>query len=215
MTTNLLLIRHAATDWADKRLSGWLPGIHLNDDGRAQAERLVHRLAAVPFVAIYSSPLERALETAQPLAEAKGQAVQVRQGLIEVGCGEWAGRTIDELKKEEIWPVLAAYPGGARFPGGESLREAQARIVAEIDGIRAECEGQTVAVVSHADPIRMAAAYYAGIPFDLYHRLMVSPASLTVFAFERFGPHLFCLNLVDELPAFPGAGDSQPRPADG
>ncbi|MFN2241146.1 MAG: histidine phosphatase family protein, partial [Anaerolineae bacterium] len=158
---NLLLIRHALNDWVGKKLAGWTPGVHLNDEGRAQAEALVQRLAEVPLTAIYSSPLERTLETAQPLTEARGLTVEVREGLGETRYGEWTGRSLAELKDEALWPVIQVYPGGARFPGGESLRETQARIVAELDAIRDAHPGQTVAVVSHSDPIKLAVAHYA------------------------------------------------------
>ncbi len=194
---NLLLIRHALNDWTGKRLPGWTPGIHLNEAGRAQAAALARRLADVPLVAIYSSPLERTLETARPLAEAHGLTVQVRERLTEVHPGDWTGRSVEELRKEELWSLLQAYPGGARFPGGESLRQAQARMVAELDAIRDAHTGQTVAVVSHADPIKMAVAHYLGLPLDLFHRLTVDPASVTVLVFTRWGPHLLYLNLTD------------------
>jgi probable phosphomutase (TIGR03848 family) len=197
----LLLIRHAVTDWVGERLAGWTPDVHLNEEGRAQAAALARLLAGVPLAAIYSSPLERTLETAQPLAEACSLEVQVREGLGETRCGDWTGRALKELQKDELWPVVQTYPGGFRFPGGESMREIQARMVAELDAIRDAHGGQIVAVVSHADPIRTAAAYYAGLPLDLFQRLAISPASVTAFAFSRFGPHLACLNYTASLPA--------------
>lgn len=199
---NLLLVRHAVNDWVGERLAGWTPGVHLNEEGRAQASDLARRLAEAPLAAVYSSPLERTLETAQALAGPHGLEVQVREGLGEVRYGEWTGRSLEELRKEELWPVVQVYPGGARFPGGESMRESQARIVAEIDGIRDAHPGQTVVVVSHSDPIKMAVAHYAGVPLDLFQRLSVSPASVTAFAFTRFGPHLLCLNHTASLPSF-------------
>lgn len=199
---NLLLIRHAKNDWVGERLAGWTPEVHLNDEGRAQAEALARRLADAPLAAIYSSPLERTLETAQPLAQAHGLTVQVREGLGEARYGDWTGRSLKELKEEDLWPVVQVYPGGARFPGGESLREVQARMVAELDAIRDAHQEQTVAVVSHSDPIKMAVAHYAGLPLDLFQRLVVGPASVTAFAFSRFGPHLICLNHAVSLPSF-------------
>lgn len=199
---NLLLVRHAVNDWVGERLAGWTPGVHLNEEGRAQASDLARRLAEAPLAAVYSSPLERTLETAQALAGPHGLEVQVREGLGEVRYGEWTGRSLEELRKEELWPVVQVYPGGARFPGGESMRESQARIVAEIDGIRDAHPGQTVVVVSHSDPIKMAVAHYAGVPLDLFQRLSVSPASVTAFTFTRFGPRLLCLNHTASLPSF-------------
>ena len=128
--------------------------------------------------------------------------MQVREGLGETRYGQWTGRTLEELKDEELWPVVQVYPGGARFPEGESLRETQARMVAGLDAIRDSHPGQTVAVVSHSDPIKMAAAYYTGLPLDLFQRLVISPASLTAFAFTPFGPRLLLLNYVESLPSF-------------
>ena len=199
---NLLLIRHAANDWVGERLAGWTPDVHLNDEGKAQAAALARRLADVPLAAIYSSPLERTLETAQPLAQAQGLSVQVREGLGETRYGDWTGRALTELKDENLWPVVQIYPGGVRFPGGESMREVQARVVAELDAIRDAHPDQTVAIVSHSDPIKMAVAYYAGLALDLFQRLTISPASVTAFAFAHFGPHLICLNHTDPLPSF-------------
>jgi probable phosphoglycerate mutase len=120
--------------------------------------------------------------------------------LGEVRYGDWTGRALDELKDEELWPVVQVYPSGARFPAGESLREVQARIVAELDAIRDAHRGQTVAVFSHSDPIKMAVAHYLGLPLDLYQRLTISPASVTALAFTRFGPRLLCLNHGESLP---------------
>jgi probable phosphomutase (TIGR03848 family) len=199
---NLLLVRHASNDWVGKRLSGWTPGVHLNEEGRAQAASLAQRLAAVPLVAVYSSPLERTLETAQFLVEAHGLTLEVREELGEVRVGDWTGRELKELKDEALWPVIQVYPGGARFPGGESMWEVQARMVAQLDAIREAHPGQTVAVVSHADPIKMAVAYYAGLSLDLFQRLSISLASVTAFTFTRFGPRLVCLNHTESLPSF-------------
>jgi probable phosphomutase (TIGR03848 family) len=204
MTTmmNLLLIRHAVNDWVGDRLAGWTPGVHLNDEGQAQATALANRLASAPLTAVYSSPLERTMETAQPLAQAHGLAVEVRQGLGEAQYGDWTGRSLKDLKDDELWPVVQVYPSGARFPGGESMREVQARIVAELDAIRDAHPGQTVAVVSHSDPIKMAVAHYAGLALDLFQRLTISPASVTAIGFTQYGPRLVCLNHTDPLPSF-------------
>lgn len=198
----MLLIRHAVNDWVGERLAGWTPGVNLNEEGRAQASALAQRLVEVPLAAIYCSPLERTLETSQPLAELKGLTVQVRENLGETRYGDWTGRDLKDLREEKLWPVVQVYPGGARFPGGESLREVQARMAAELDTIRDAHPGQTVAVISHSDPIKLAVAHYTGLPLDLFQRLTISPASVTAFAFTRFGPRLACLNHTDPLPSF-------------
>ena len=199
---NLLLIRHAQNDWIGERLAGWTPRIHLNEEGRSQAAALARRLTEVPVAAIYSSPLERTMETAQPLAQAHGLTVEVRERLGETKYGDWTGQTLKELKEDELWPVVQVYPSGARFPGGESLREVQTRMVEEIDAIRDAHSEETVAIVSHSDPIKLAVAHYVGLPLDLFQRLVISPASVTAFAFTRFGPRLICLNQTEDLPSF-------------
>jgi probable phosphoglycerate mutase len=200
--TNLLLIRHAENDWVGERLAGWTPEVHLNEKGRTQAASLAQLLSDTPLTAIYSSPLERTLETAEPLARAHGLDVEVCEALGEARYGDWTGRVLKELKEEDLWPVIQVYPGGARFPGGESFREIQARMVQALDTIRDAHPEQTVAVVSHSDPIKMATAYYAGLSLDHFQRLTISPASVTAFAFSRFGPRLICLNHTDALPSF-------------
>jgi probable phosphomutase (TIGR03848 family) len=204
MTTmmHLWLIRHAMNDWLADRLAGWTPGVHLNQEGRVQAASLAARLAGLPLAAVFSSPLERALETAGPLAETHGLAVEVRAALGETGYGDWTGRPLQELQQEDLWPVIQSYPGGVRFPGGESFRELQARVVEELDTIRDRHPGQAVAVVSHADPIKMAVAYYLGLPLDLFQRLVISPASVTGLSFAPLGPRLLCLNVTESWPSF-------------
>jgi probable phosphoglycerate mutase len=213
---NLLLIRHATNDWVGKRLPGWTPGIHLNEAGRAQAEALARRLAHAPLAAIYASPLERTVETAEALAQPHGLRVELRAALRDTDPGVWTGRALDDLRLEALWPALMVHPAGVRLPGGESLREVQSRIVAELDRIREAHPGQTVAVVFHADPIKMAVAHYMGLAFDLFQRLEIGPASVTALALTRYGARLVCLNYTDSLPAFQmdQEGDTNKEPAD-
>jgi probable phosphomutase (TIGR03848 family) len=198
--TILLLVRHALTDWVGDRLAGWTPNVHLNDKGRTQAQALSRRLADKPLDAVYSSPLERAIETAQILAEPHQLEVQIRERVGEVRYGEWTGLSIKELAKEEAWRVVQFYPSGARFPGGEAIREMQARAVTELDTIVAQHPSQTVLVVSHADVIKAVLAHYAGLHLDLFQRLVVNPASLSVLAFTPMGPRVVCLNDTSHAP---------------
>lgn len=193
--TQLLLIRHGTNDMVgQKKLAGWLPDVHLNDEGRAQAQALSERLQHLPISAIYSSPLERTQETAEPLARAKSLPVQIREGLGEVRYGDWTGRPIEELSKDELWRVVQLYPSGMRFPGGDSMREMQARIVNELELIAADHPREIVAVVTHADLIKAALAHYLGVHFDLFQRISVSPASVSVVQLTRFGPFVVRIN---------------------
>jgi probable phosphoglycerate mutase len=193
-TTQLLLIRHGLTDWVGHRLPGWTPGIHLSEEGRRQAETLGQRLASLSIEAIYASPLERTVETAEAIAAPQGLSVQLRENLGELRIGEWTGQAIEDLAKTEEWLAIQFYPSGANIPGGETMHEMQTRVVVELDAIRKAHPGATVAVVSHADVIKAAVAHYMGLHLDLFQRLVVYPASLTAFQFSKFGPRLVLFN---------------------
>ncbi len=189
----LLLLRHAVTEHTGARLSGWMPGLHLSEEGRRQAEGLAGRLEPVPVDVVYASPLERCQETAAAVAEARGLKVQTLEDVGEVRYGDWTGRTIKELGREPLWKVVQASPSAARFPEGESLYEMQARAVLAVERLREAHPGQTVAVCSHADVIKALTCHYLGMHLDLFQRVVVSPASVTAFAFGP-GPYLVRLN---------------------
>lgn len=199
--THLLLVRHAVNDWVGDRLAGWTPGVHLNEEGRNQAAALAERLAGWPIAAIYSSPLERTLETAEALAARHQLPVTVVEGVGESRYGDWTGQSIKELAKSPEWMKVQYTPSAARFPNGESLGEMQARAVAALEVIRQAHPKDVVVVVSHADVIKAAAAYYAGMHLDLFQRLVISPASITWFQFTPFGPRLLRLNDSGDLEA--------------
>jgi probable phosphomutase (TIGR03848 family) len=192
----ILLIRHGENDYVKKsRMAGRLPGVHLNDHGEAQAKALAEKLGAAPIKALYSSPLERAMETAAPLAEALKLEIQVRPGLIETDIGEWSGLSWKSMRRLKVWRTVQLAPSLFRFPGGESFAETQHRICKEIETICYEHEPKDIiACVSHADPIRLAIAYYIGLPLDNFQRLSVSPASITALSIGESSSHLLNLN---------------------
>jgi probable phosphoglycerate mutase len=209
--TVLLLIRHAQTDTAGKRLTGVTRGIHLNERGRGEAVGLVSRLERVPLHAIYSSPLERCRETASPLARDRGLAISARRGLLEVDYGDWTGRSISSLRRTKLWRVVQQAPSAVRFPGGESLLEVQARAVAEIELIAAAHRNGTVAIVSHADPIRLLVAYFTGMHADHLQRLSIDPASVSVVALADGAARLVKLNDTGGLEATRGRRRPGPK----
>lgn len=192
--TTFLLIRHGNNDWVGKALAGWTPGVHLNGEGKEQALRLAERLSGVCLHAIYSSPLERARETAAPLAARLGLEVRICKDFGEIHTGDWTGRQIADLDRETLWQRFNAFRGGTRMPGGEHMIEIQARMVAGLERLRDEHPDQTVAVVSHGDPIRAVLAHYAGIPLDLCLRLDVDPASVSVIKVAEWGPRIVRVN---------------------
>mgnify|MGYP003376811892 CR=1 FL=1 len=208
--TDLLLIRHATNDWVADRLAGWTPNVHLNENGRAQAHALAERLAAWPIAAIYSSPLERAVETAQPLAARHNLPIGIEEGVGESRYGDWTGQPLKELSKAPEWMQVQFVPSLARFPNGEGLGEMQARAVAATERLRAAHPKSVIAVVSHADVIKAIAASYAGMPFDLFQRLVIDTASVTWFRFTPHGPRLLKFNDTGSLePPKPEPPESQ------
>ncbi|MFH2104274.1 MAG: MSMEG_4193 family putative phosphomutase [Chloroflexota bacterium] len=195
--TTLLLIRHGDNDSLKKgTLAGRTPGIHLNDKGRQQAADLAQSLAKAPIKAIYVSPLERAGETAEPLATALGLQRQVRSGLVDGDFGEWQGQKLKTLHKHPLWKQVVSAPSRVRFPGGESFMEMQTRLVTEIDAICARHEKDLVAVVFHADPIKTVLTHYLGMPLDNFQRLMIHPGSVSILSVDPKRTLLLALNLI-------------------
>jgi probable phosphoglycerate mutase len=193
--TRIFLIRHGLNDYVkEHRLAGRTPGVHLNAEGHAQASALAERLASDTIATIYSSPLARACETAAPVAARLDLELQLLDGVKETDCGEWTGQPLDDLSKTDLWRQVQGCPSIFRFPGGESFVEIQARVVAALDYVRLAHPGQTVAVFSHADPIKLAVAFYLGTPLDLFQRIEVAPASITELVFEPCRPRLARLN---------------------
>jgi probable phosphomutase (TIGR03848 family) len=192
--TRLILIRHGHNDWADKKLAGWTPDVHLNEHGRQQAQALVERLAPIKIDAIYSSPLDRTLETAQPLAKARGLKVVKSPGLGEVRYGDWQGKSLKILARKKEWRIVQVRPSAFRFPNGESLREMQNRAVAAVEEIAAAHPKGTVALFSHGDVIKAVVAFYSGIALDNFQRIGISPASISVIDLGPFGARLGRLN---------------------
>jgi probable phosphoglycerate mutase len=199
--TVLLLIRHAHTDAAGKRLTGWSRGVHLNERGVREAEALAERLEGIRIDAIYASPLERCRETAAPLARRLGLAVSTRRGLLEVDYGDWTGRLISQVRRTQRWRVVRHTPSQMRFPGGESLVEVQARAVVEVERIVAAHPKDVVAIVTHADVVRLLLAHYLGLHLDGLHRLVADTASVSVIALADGSPRVVKVNDTGDLDA--------------
>jgi probable phosphoglycerate mutase len=183
--TTLYLIRHGHNDFLGKRkLAGRMPNVHLSSEGCRQTEALGRILSSVKFEAIYASPLERAVETAEPLARDQGLDILIREGLIEIGYGSWQGQSLKALRRRKLWPIIQSTPSLARFPEGESFPEAQARVVAELEALRGlhRSKRASIACVFHSDPIKLAIAHYLGMPLDLFQRITIAPASMSVLA---------------------------------
>jgi broad specificity phosphatase PhoE len=192
--TVVLLIRHGETD----AVGTWLPGrtaeIGLNQCGRAQAERLTARLSPVAIAAIYSSPLQRAVETAGPLARDRGLPVAPHLGLAEIDFGDWTGERLDHLSGDPRWTRFNRHRSMAAVPNGERAIDAQARIVGAMDDCAASHPNQTIVFVTHADLIRLAILHVCGAPVDFIHRFEVTPASISAVALEYDSATLLYVN---------------------
>ena len=187
-STLVLLVRHGATPTTGQVMPGRAPGLHLSDAGEAQAAAVAERLASLKLDAIYSSPLERARETAAPTAAASGLVPVEEPGLLEADVGEWTGRTLVSLAKLSQWRGIHDSPSTFRFPGGESLAELQARVVAVFDRLHAAHPGATVACFSHADPIRLGLVFALGAPLDAFGRVVVGTGSISALRFTTGVP---------------------------
>lgn len=192
----LFLIRHGENEFTRTgKLAGWTENVTLNEAGQKQAQGLVERLKGVPFKFIYSSPLVRARETAAPLAAARSLPVTLDEGLGEVRYGDWTGKSLKRLARTKLWRVVQNLPSAMTFPGGgETMRGAQLRLVDALERIAAAHPKALVAVFSHSDPIKLAAAYYLGMPLDLFQRLHIQTASVTVLRLGGGPPNLVKLN---------------------
>lgn len=202
--TRLVLVRHGVTAHTGPLLSGRMPGIDLSEKGIEQARAAAERVAVLTVAAVYASPIERTTQTADHIAARLGLEVRPLPGVIEADYGDWTGGKIADLAKTDEWKVVQAAPSRAVFPGGESLRAMQARMVEALDAVVATHPHETAVVVSHADPIKSAIAHYTGMHLDLFQRLHVSPASVTVLDFHAYGALLVKCNdtggLTDLVP---------------
>jgi probable phosphoglycerate mutase len=197
----ILLVRHGATPTTGKVLPGRAGGLHLAAKGRAQAEAVAARIAAMEKAptAIYASPLERTRETAAPIASALGLRIRTARGLIEADVGDWTEKSLARLYKTKEWPTVQRWPSGFRFPGGESFTDMSARSMTAVLGLVADHPGETIVAVSHADPIKAIVAAAAGIPLDLMQRLVISPCSVSALLFTSGGPAILCVNSTGSL----------------
>ena len=193
--TLILCVRHGRTATTGTVLPGRAPGLHLSDEGRAQAQHVADRIGALDRVdAVYASPLERTRETAAPIARATGNRVRVARGLLECDFGDWTGRRLSALRKLPEWTAVQSTPSVFRFPGGESFVEMQARIWNQLLLLADAHPGQTVVATSHADPIKAAVAMASGVHLDLFQRTSISPCSVTAILFGAGAPLVLCTN---------------------
>jgi probable phosphomutase (TIGR03848 family) len=215
--TTLFLIRHGLTAVTGSRLYGTTPGIHLDERGRRQAAALVDRFEGVRLHAVYSSPLERCVETLEPLAAARGLEIRTSDALIEMDTGDWTGRTLPSLRRTKLWNTVQRNPSRFRFPSGESFVEAEARLLDEIEQIVARHPRGRVVVGTHGDLVGMVVSHYAGAHLDQFQRVTAEPASVSVVYVGEGIPRILLVNDTGGLRRFApdrrkrGASRERPR----
>ncbi len=208
-TTYVLFVRHGMTPTTGKVLPGRAPGLHLTEAGRAEAAELGRRLGDLGRVrALYSSPIERAVETADEISRGVGVPVEIEPGLIECDFGVWTGAGLHALRSKREWRVVLNHPSGFRFPGGESFVELQARVLAVVERLMTRHRGEVVVAVSHADPIKVALGNALGSPLDFFQRIVVGPCSTSIVAYRDGQPWVLATNTFDDpaLVGVPSAG---------
>jgi probable phosphomutase (TIGR03848 family) len=215
--TTVLLVRHGLTASTGQLLTGWTPGVGLDERGRAQAKALGERIAGVPVDAIVTSPLDRCLQTVDGIVSVRagglGAAVEpvVDERVGECRYGDWTGKPLKELEKDPLWPVVQAHPSAVRFPGpaGESMLDMQHRAVSAVREWNGKLgKDATYLVCSHGDVIKAIVADSLGLHLDQCQRIVADPCSLTVIRYTPLRPFLLRLNDTGG-----GVDDLLPRPA--
>jgi probable phosphoglycerate mutase len=193
----ILLIRHGETDFVKEgKLAGRIPKVHLNEKGQREAIDIADALKEIPLSAIYSSPMERAIETAEPIAKVKEIKIDLVEELIETDIGDWKGQELKKVGKLPEWKIVQNSPSRFRFPGGESFQEEQTRLIGALEKINDQHKpNDLVVIVSHADPIKLIISYYLGMPLDHFQRLACSTGSLSIIKLDKGGAALLGLNL--------------------
>ncbi|MCU1458165.1 MAG: putative phosphomutase, family [Actinomycetia bacterium] len=203
-STRIVLVRHGVTAETGKVLYGREDGHPLSEKGVEQVEATAARLAAFPIAAVYSSPIERTRQTAAPIAESHGLTVELLDAVVESDAGDFTGQTFTELAKLDSWKAVHRSPSRFAFPGGESFASLQARTVTAIEELAKRHPGETIVVVSHADPIRAALVHYTGSHLDHIDKFAVSPASVNIIEVSPYGASVLKFNDtggLDELRA--------------
>lgn len=203
--TTLFLIRHGLTAQTGKTLYGRTAGIGLDARGRAQADAMIERFEGIRLAAVYSSPLERCVETVEPLAAARRLDVEPRHALIEMDTGSWTGRPLAQARRTKAWRILLETPSAFRFPNGESFPQAQARAIDEVSRIVAGHPRGNVAVATHGDIVRMLVSHYSGAHLDAFQRTIVDTASVSVVHVDGTMPRVLLVNDTGGLRRFANA----------
>ena len=205
--TTFYLIRHGEKETPDELMVGRMPGVHLSRRGRMQARKLADQLRREKISFIFSSPLERAVETAGPLARAKKLEIRRSAAFQEIDMGDWTGKTKTQLERISNWKHFRRFPGGTAIPKGETLAEAQARVVSEMIRLHARNPNDGIVITTHEDPIRLAVCYFIGAPVNVYEHFKIRLGSVTLLTLDNSRA---IVGRLDEVPdgALPERGET-------
>jgi probable phosphomutase (TIGR03848 family) len=195
--STVVLVRHGLTALTGPVLAGRSADVHLDDRGRAQAENLARRMAALPLAAVVTSPLERCVETVDAIMAAQQAAPQrhVDERLIECGYGDWTGRALKELTRDPLWKLVQMQPSAVRFPNGESLSQVAARAVHAVRDWDARLGAEALWVAcSHGDVIKAVLADALGLHLDQFQRIVVDPCSTSIVRYTDSRPYVMRVN---------------------
>jgi len=200
--TTFFLIRHAASNASSDVLTGRAPGIALSDIGREQARGLARRFAEVELAAVWSSPMERAVQTAIPLGFVSNLPVKQSPGLNEVEYGDWTGKSFSSLDEDPLWRRFNHSRRDTRIPGGEAIPDVQSRVITQLSIISRQYGSQNIAVVTHAEPIRLVLAYCLDSSDYLHDRLEIGLASISIVRWSE-RPIVLSVNNILSLQSLP------------
>jgi broad specificity phosphatase PhoE len=195
------LIRHANHDWLYKGIAGWKSGVYLNDDGIALARNLADILRKCPIDVIYSSPLERATQTAEIIAKTINSKppIHIAENFGEIQFGDWSGMSFTELNVDPLWSKFNTFRSGTRAPNGETGVDIQQRMISKMQELRDRFPDKNIAIVSHADSIRLALQFFLGMPLDFYSRIEIGPASVSLVEYSKDFVKVHYLNRTPEF----------------
>lgn len=187
MGTTIHLVRHATHALVDRALVGRNVHVGLSESGRKEAQALAERLAHAPIVSLQSSPQQRAIQTAEFIADAIGLPIEIAPQMDELDAGSWTGVTFDELESDPRWRDWNCRRASARAPNGESMRELQQRVIDHLSMLHTTDLDGDIVIVSHAEPIRAAILHYRGLSLDEFASVRIAPTSITMFRLNRHG----------------------------
>ncbi|NLL12422.1 MAG: histidine phosphatase family protein [Fibrobacter sp.] len=201
MNTTVYLIRHGDIECAD-RIPGRMTGMHLSDHGKKQARNLIEFFKDRDLDAIYSSPMDRAVETASVLAEEKKLQIQICDAFNEIDFGDWTNKRFSELESDFGWKQFHFFRNGTVIPDGELMIEVQSRMISQLQLLKETHEGQSFAVFSHNDPIKSVIAFYSGISLDLFLRITIDTGSVSVLQFDNESCEISKINIIGDFQAY-------------